>query len=134
MAAIAEQGHANILLDPPITPGPVSVTMPGLGLLVSRAIRLSAPDIEASVMGGEPGRGVTSMLLPPPVWGFSVDPSCANSRLEAEIAQRKAAADQLHQAQKMEALGQLKQPFLWRKNIVGVLRANTLVFWNIEKN
>jgi len=31
-------------------------------------------------------------------------------------------------------LGQLKQPFLWRKNIVGVLRANTLVFWNIEKN
>jgi len=76
-------------------------------LLVSRAIRLSAPDIEASVMGGEPGRGVTSMLLPPPVWGFSVDSSCANSRLEAEIAQRKAAADQLHQAQKMEALGQL---------------------------
>jgi len=31
----------------------------------------------------------------------------ANSRLEAEIAQRKVAEDQLHQAQKMEALGQL---------------------------
>ena len=31
-------------------------------------------------------------------------------------------------------LGQLKQPFLWRKNISGVLMANTLVFWNIEKN
>ena len=31
-------------------------------------------------------------------------------------------------------LGQLKQPFLWRKNISGVLKANTLVFWNIEKN
>ena len=30
-------------------------------------------------------------------------------------------------------LGQLKQPFLWRKNISGVLKANTLVFWNIEK-
>jgi peptide/nickel transport system substrate-binding protein len=31
-------------------------------------------------------------------------------------------------------LGQLKQPFLWRKNISGVLKANTLVFWNIVKN
>jgi len=31
----------------------------------------------------------------------------ANSRLETEIAQRKVAEDQLHQAQKMEALGQL---------------------------
>ena len=31
----------------------------------------------------------------------------ANSRLEAEIAQRKMAEDHLHQAQKLEALGQL---------------------------
>jgi len=31
----------------------------------------------------------------------------ANARLEAEIAQRKVTEDQLHQAQKMEALGQL---------------------------
>ena len=33
--------------------------------------------------------------------------TAANSRLESEIAQRKAAEDQLHQARKMEALGQL---------------------------
>jgi signal transduction histidine kinase len=33
--------------------------------------------------------------------------TAANSRLEAEIAQRKMAEDQLHQAQKLEALGQL---------------------------
>jgi signal transduction histidine kinase/CheY-like chemotaxis protein len=33
--------------------------------------------------------------------------TAANSRLEAEVAQRKVAEDQLHQAQKMEALGQL---------------------------
>ena len=31
-------------------------------------------------------------------------------------------------------LGQLKQPFLWRKNVSGVLKSNTLVFWNIEKS
>src|SRR6516225_5872383 len=28
MPPVAEQGHANILPDPPISPGPVSVTMP----------------------------------------------------------------------------------------------------------
>ena len=33
--------------------------------------------------------------------------TAANLRLEAEIAQRKVAEDQLHQAQKLEALGQL---------------------------
>jgi peptide/nickel transport system substrate-binding protein len=31
-------------------------------------------------------------------------------------------------------LGQFKQPFLWRKTVSGVLRANTLVFWNMEKS
>ncbi|HEX3499401.1 MAG TPA: ABC transporter substrate-binding protein [Stellaceae bacterium] len=31
-------------------------------------------------------------------------------------------------------LGQLKQPFLWRKSVSGVLKSNTLVFWNIEKS
>jgi C4-dicarboxylate-specific signal transduction histidine kinase len=31
--------------------------------------------------------------------------AAANSRLEGEIAQRKLAEDQLHQAQKLEALG-----------------------------
>jgi peptide/nickel transport system substrate-binding protein len=30
-------------------------------------------------------------------------------------------------------LGQFRQPFLWRKNITGVLRANNVVYWNIEK-
>jgi peptide/nickel transport system substrate-binding protein len=30
-------------------------------------------------------------------------------------------------------LGQFKQPFLWRSNVKGVLKANTLVFWNIDK-
>ena len=30
-------------------------------------------------------------------------------------------------------LGQFRQPFLWRSNVKGVVKANTLVFWNIEK-
>jgi peptide/nickel transport system substrate-binding protein len=30
-------------------------------------------------------------------------------------------------------LGQFKQPFVWRKNVTGVLKTNTLVYWNIEK-
>jgi peptide/nickel transport system substrate-binding protein len=30
-------------------------------------------------------------------------------------------------------LGQFKQPFLWRKTVTGVVKANTLVYWNIEK-
>jgi peptide/nickel transport system substrate-binding protein len=30
-------------------------------------------------------------------------------------------------------LGQFKQPFLWRRNVSGVIKANTLVYWNIEK-
>jgi peptide/nickel transport system substrate-binding protein len=30
-------------------------------------------------------------------------------------------------------LGQFKQPFLWRNNVTGILRTNTLVYWNIEK-
>jgi peptide/nickel transport system substrate-binding protein len=30
-------------------------------------------------------------------------------------------------------LGQFKQPFVWRSNVTGVVKANTLVYWNIEK-
>ena len=27
----------------------------------------------------------------------------------------------------------LHQPFLWRSNVKGVVKANTVVYWNIEK-
>ena len=30
-------------------------------------------------------------------------------------------------------LGQFKQPFLWRRNVTGVLRTSNLVYWNIDK-
>ena len=30
-------------------------------------------------------------------------------------------------------LGQFRQPFLWRSNVKGVVKANTVVYWNIEK-
>jgi len=37
------------------------------------------------------------------------EPTALNARLEGEITQRKVAENQLHQAQKMEALGQLNR-------------------------
>ena len=30
-------------------------------------------------------------------------------------------------------LGQFKQPFVWRSDVTGVLKTNTLVYWNIDK-
>ena len=56
---------------------------------------------------------------------------------EADPAKQRALLEQMH-ARLWESLpyvplGQFKQPFVWRKNITGVLKANTLVYWNIEK-
>lgn len=53
---------ANLLILSFLQTAIVFAIVIGLGLLVSRAIGLGA--IEAAVMGGEPGRGVVSMLLP----------------------------------------------------------------------
>ena len=30
-------------------------------------------------------------------------------------------------------LGQFRQPLLWRSNVKGVVKANTVVYWNIAK-
>ena len=56
---------------------------------------------------------------------------------EPDAAKQQALLQQMH-ARLWEALpyvplGQFKQPFLWRSNITGVLKTNTLVYWNIEK-
>ncbi len=40
---------------------------------------------------------------------------------------------QLWQSVPYVPLGQFRQPFLWRSNIKGVVKANTVVYWNIEK-
>jgi peptide/nickel transport system substrate-binding protein len=57
---------------------------------------------------------------------------------ETDPEKQKASVEAMHrrlwEVVPYVPLGQLKQPFLWRKNISGVLKANTLVFWNIEKN
>ena len=57
---------------------------------------------------------------------------------ETDPAKQKVLVDAMHRrlwgVVPYVPLDQLKQPFLWRKNISGVLKANTLVFWNIEKN
>jgi peptide/nickel transport system substrate-binding protein len=56
---------------------------------------------------------------------------------ESDPAKQRALLEQMHarlwQSLPYVPLGQFKQPFVWRKNITGVLRSNTLVYWNIEK-
>jgi peptide/nickel transport system substrate-binding protein len=56
---------------------------------------------------------------------------------EADPARQRALLEQMH-ARLWESLpyvplGQFRQPFIWRRNVTGVLKANTLVYWNIEK-
>ncbi len=56
---------------------------------------------------------------------------------EPDAAKQRALLEQMH-ARLWESLpyvplGQFKQPFLWRSNVTGVLKTNTLVYWNIEK-
>lgn len=56
---------------------------------------------------------------------------------EPDATKQRALLEQMH-ARLWESLpyvplGQFKQPFLWRSNVTGVLKTNTLVYWNIEK-
>lgn len=56
---------------------------------------------------------------------------------EADPAKQKALIEKMH-ARLWETLpyvplGQFRQPFLWRNDVTGVVKANTLVFWNIDK-
>ena len=57
---------------------------------------------------------------------------------ESDPAKQRALLEKMH-ARLWEVLpyiplGQFKQPFLWRRNISGVIKSNTLVYWNIEKS
>ncbi|MBV8914939.1 MAG: ABC transporter substrate-binding protein [Acetobacteraceae bacterium] len=56
---------------------------------------------------------------------------------EPDPAKQRALLERMH-ARLWESLpyvplGQFRQPFIWRRNVTGVLKANTLVYWNIEK-
>ena len=56
---------------------------------------------------------------------------------ESDPVKQRALLEKMHaqlwQSLPYVPLGQFKQPFVWRKNITGVLKTNTLVYWNIEK-
>jgi peptide/nickel transport system substrate-binding protein len=56
---------------------------------------------------------------------------------EADPAKQKTLLEAMHrrlwESLPYVPLGQFRQPFLWRSNIKGVLKANTVVYWNIEK-
>ncbi|MBI3498140.1 MAG: ABC transporter substrate-binding protein [Proteobacteria bacterium] len=57
---------------------------------------------------------------------------------ETDPAKQKALLEQMHrrlwEVVPYAMLGQFRQPFLWRKNVTGVLKTGTLVFWNIDKS
>jgi peptide/nickel transport system substrate-binding protein len=76
-------------------------------------------------------------------FGWPCDPELEKLRQafirETDPAKQKQLAETLHRRLWEENIpvlpvGQYYQPFLWRKNVTGVLKANTIVFWNIEKN
>ena len=56
---------------------------------------------------------------------------------ESSPAEQKMLLERMHrrlwEVLPYVPLGQFKQPFLWRSNVKGVLRASNLVYWNIEK-
>jgi len=75
-------------------------------------------------------------------FGWPCDPKTEELRTAyiraAEEAPSRAALEGLHQ-HLCETLpdvpvGQYVQPWAWRSNVTGVLRANLIVFWNIDKS
>jgi peptide/nickel transport system substrate-binding protein len=75
-------------------------------------------------------------------FGWPCDPRTEELRSAyiraADEGPSRAALEALH-SHLWEALpdipvGQYIQPFAWRSNVTGVLRAHLLVFWNIDKN
>jgi peptide/nickel transport system substrate-binding protein len=56
---------------------------------------------------------------------------------ETDPAKQRALLEKMHvrlwEFVPYVPLGQFRQPFLWRKTVTGVVKANTLVYWNIEK-
>ena len=91
-----------------------------------------------------------------PVTNFTINSSCdgknwfgwpCDAKTEALRAAFIQSADEGPSQPALEALhrhlwealpdiplGQYVQPFAWRSNVSGVLRAHLLVFWNIDKN
>ena len=57
---------------------------------------------------------------------------------ETDPAKQKQIATDLHkrlwEVIPYIPIGQYQQPFVWRKNISGWLKVNTVVYWNVEKN
>ena len=83
-----------------------------------------------------PGEGRTVEVMEVRLFG-ELEAVAAGVPVPIRGAKQRALLDAMH-ARLWESLpyvplGQFKQPFVWRKNITGVLKTNTLVYWNIEK-
>ncbi len=56
---------------------------------------------------------------------------------EPNATKQRQLLERMHERQWQSVpyvpLGQFRQPFVWRNTVTGVVKANTLVYWNIEK-
>jgi len=56
---------------------------------------------------------------------------------EPDAAKQRQLLERMHERQWQSIpyvpLGQFRQPFIWRNTVSGVVKANTLVYWNIQK-
>ena len=130
----------------------VELILQDWGSIVARRAKKDPPDTGGwtlfhtgqSASGAHPMTNITAATTCDAGWfGWPCDAEIEKVRQafinETDPVKQKQLAETLHRRLWEENIpllpvGQYQQPFLWRKNVTGILKANTVVFWNIEKN